>query len=75
MIDPRDASRDKIWCIALVATLRVDDIQRVTAEFLRLRDEVAVEQLAEADRTKRLAGLLRDAESKASYLATKGPAA
>jgi hypothetical protein len=52
MIDPRDADRDRIWCKALVSTLGVDDIYRVTTEFLRLRNEVAVEQLAEADRAK-----------------------
>lgn len=33
--------RDRLWCLALIATLSVDDIQKVTAEFLRLREKEA----------------------------------
>lgn len=41
--------RDLLWCKALVATLGIDEIARVTAEFNRIRPDKAVEQLRAAD--------------------------
>lgn len=35
--------RDSLWCKALVATLGIEEIARVTAEFNRIRPDKAVE--------------------------------
>ena len=40
-MDEKLADRDRLWCRALVATLGIDEIARVTAEFNRIRPDTA----------------------------------
>ena len=32
-------AREKVWCLALLRTLCIDDVDMVLKEFIRLRDE------------------------------------
>ena len=36
-MNPEDTERDKLWLRAIIATLSVEDVQKVTAEFNRIR--------------------------------------